>query len=262
MPKLNVIGMIVLCLGVAAGAAVLALRAPASKIDSPRVERLIRRLGDTDPDLRREAERELKDLGRKAEPALHEAAKAANPVVAERARAILGLKPANLPHEGPGGGITIPVPETGVRLTLQITSAQSRRGEPFQYYLRLHNGTKRAIAIARRLRDGRPLYAGFGAFETIDAEGRRVVHLDSDDDCEFPEGTTLEIVIVRPGDSLDLAPGMRHLGIGAYGTFRVRFVYDATEGSEYRERVASGHHAGSALPAERFESNEVSVTVY
>ena len=261
MPKLNVIGMIVLCLGVAAGAAVLALRAPASKIDSPRVDRLIRRLADTDPDLRREAERELKDLGRKAEPALHEAAKGANPVVAERARAILGLKPANLPHEGPGGGITIPVPETGVRLTLQVTSVPERP-EPIQYYLRLHNGTKRAIALARRLRDGRPEYAGFGGFERIDAEGRVVVLNDSLDAGYSTKAPALEVVIVSPGESLDLAPGGGIFRIEEAGTFRVRFVYTATEGSEYRERLASGHHAGLALPAERFESNEVSVTVY
>src|SRR5262245_11690188 len=117
MPKINVVAMVVLCLGVAGGAAVLALRAPAIKVDAPRVDRLIRRLGDTDPDLRREAERELKDLGKKAEPALKEAARGPDPVIAERARAILGLKPANPPLEGPRETVSIPAPQPAIRLT-------------------------------------------------------------------------------------------------------------------------------------------------
>lgn len=258
MPKLNVIGMVVLCLGVAAGAAALALRAPALKIDGPRVDRLIRRLADTDPDLRREAEQELKDLGRKAEPALKEAAKGADPVIAERARAILGVKPEGRIQDGPAA---IPATlETGIRLTLQVTS-MPRRPDPVQYYLRLHNGTKRAIALARRLRDGQPEYAGFGEFERIDAEGR-LVAIDDFVDPADTDTAPLQIVIVKPGESLDLVPGSGYLSISESGTFRLRFVYNATEGSQYRESLATGHHGGSALPAERFESNEVIVTVY
>ena len=260
MPKLNVIGMIVLCLGVAAGAAVLALRAPASKIDSPRVDRLIRRLGDTDPDLRRDAERELKELGKKAELALKEAARGTDPIIAERARAILGVKPPSRPSENPGAVAKDSVPETGIRLSLQVTLVPERP-EPIQYYLRLHNGTKRAIALARRLRDGRPEYAGFGGFERIDAEGR-LVAIDDFVDPADTDTAPLQIVIVKPGESLDLVPGSGNLRIEESGTFRLRFVYNATEGSHYRERVATGHHAGSTLPAERFESNEVTVTVY
>jgi hypothetical protein len=256
MPKLNLIGMIVLSLSVFAGAAVMALKSSPARVDAPRVDRLIRRLADTDPDLRREAERELKDLGRKAEPALKEAARGTDLAIAERARAILGMKGPEAPASET---ISAPAP-TGIRLSLQITSASRRLVEPLQYYLRLHNGTTRAIALARRLRDGRPEYAGFGAFERIDSEGRVVVLDESDDEGE--SAPSLEIVIVQPGDSLDLAPGSGLLRLEAPGTFRVRFAYDATEGSEYRESLATGHHTGTALPAERFESNEVTVTIY
>ena len=159
MPKLNVIGMVVLSLSVAAGAAVMALRTGPSR-GNPQVDKLIRRLGDSDPDLRREAERELKDLGRAAEPALKKAAEGPDRAVAERARAILGFpKPEPVP-------VSVPqAPESaGVRLTLQIAAAPRRADEPVLYYLRFHNGTKRAIALARHVRDGRPDYRAFGAF--------------------------------------------------------------------------------------------------
>ena len=258
MPRLNVIAMVVLCVGVAAGAAALALRTPARK-DAPRVERLIRQLGDADPDVRRDAERELKALGPKAETALKEAVSGRDPVVADRARALLGLKPEKTAPEG--AVAKSPVVDNGIRISLQVTRVP-RRPDPIQYYLRLHNGTKNAVALARRLRGGQPLYAGFGAFERIDAEGRLVTLLDSNDDGEFPGNTELEIVIVRPGESLDMTLGAGFVRVEAAGTFRVRFVYDATAGSEYRERIAASHHAESALPAERFESNEVAVTVY
>ena len=258
MPKLNLIGMIVLSLSVFAGAAVMAIRTSPAKVNAPRVDRLIRRLADKDPDLRREAEQELKDLGRKAEPALKEAARGSDPVIAERARTLLGMKGTEAPKSET---ISVPPPApTGIRLSLQIASSSRRLAEPVQYYLRLHNDTTRAIALARHLRDGRPVYAGFGAFERIDAEGRVVV-LDEPAD-ESDAVPSLEIVIVRPGESLDLAPGSGLLRLETPGAFRVRFVYDATEGSEYRERLATDHHAGSVLPAERIESNEVAVTIY
>ncbi len=259
MPKLNLIGMVVLCLAVAGGAAVMALRAGPARVDQPRVDRLIRRLADTDPDLRREAERELKELGPKAEPALKEAARGSDPVVAERARTILGFKKLEV-SKPPAETISDPVPPaTEVRLSLQVASAPRRADEPVLYYLRLHNGTKRTIAIARHRRDGRADYRGFGFFERIDAEGRVVPMGDG-----FPaeeESPTAEVVLVGPGESVDLFPGAGLLRIGAAGTSRIRYVYDASEGSDYRECLATGHHAAAALKAERLESNAVTVTI-
>lgn len=258
MPKLNLIGMVVLCLAVAGGAAVMALRASPARVDRPRVDRLIRRLADTDPDLRREAERELKELGPKAEPALKEAARGSDPVVAERARTILGFKKPEV-SKPPAETISDPAPAAAeVRLSLQIASAPRRADEPVLYYLRLHNGTKRSIAIARSKRDGRPDYRGFGFFERVDAEGR--VSAIAGDPAE-DEDATVEMVVVMPGEGIDLAPASGLLKIGASGTFRVRYVYDASEGSDYRECLATGHHAAASLKAERLESNVVTVTI-
>jgi hypothetical protein len=257
MPKLNVVAMIVLSLSIAAGAAVMSLRATAPRPD-PQVDRLIRRLADTDPDLRREAERELKELGSMAAGALKQAAEGSDPVVAERARVLLGAKRDELPRETPGAVEPVSLPEPAVRLSLQLGSSPRRPREHVLYYLRLHNGTQRSMAIARRVRDGRPDYGSFGGFERIDADGR-VVELE--DTVDAPAGGEVEVVLVAPGETVDLFPGAGLLRIGASGTFRVRYVYDATEGSEYRERVGKGHFAGSALAAERFESNAVTVTI-
>jgi hypothetical protein len=249
MPKLNVIGMIVLSLALAAGATTLALRTGAPRSD-PQVDRLIRRLGDTDPDLRREAERELKGLGRAAEPALKKAAEGPDPALAERAKSILGIgKPEPPP-------IAIPPEPATVRLTLQLTAAPRTADEPVMYFLRLHNRTKRAVAIARHLTDGGPDVTSFGSFERLDAEGRLVTLGKI-----APGEGDVEIVMVAPGESLDLFPAAGVLRVGAKGTYRLRFVYDASEGSAYRASVAVKHLEASALPAERFESNDVTVTV-
>lgn len=257
MPKLNVVGMIVLSLGIAAGAAVMSLRTSSQRPD-PQVDRLIRRLADTDPDLRREAERELKQLGPVAAGALKQAADGSDPVVAERARALLGAKRDELPRESLRSVETVSLPDPSVRLTLQLASSPRRPGEPVLYYLRLHNGTRRSMAIARRARDGRLDYGSFGGFERIDAEGR-VVQLG--DNVDPPAEGEVEVVLVAPGETVDLFPGAGLLRVGASGTFRIRYVYDASEGSEYREQVGKGHFAGSILAAERFESNAVTVTI-
>src|SRR5688500_2992293 len=128
MPKINIIGMVVLCLAVASGAAVMALRASPVRGGAPRVDRLIRRLAATGPALRREAEQELKDLGRKAEPALKEAARGSD-AVAERARAILGIKSAEALPPPPASGevISDPAPAASeIRLSLQVASSPRR----------------------------------------------------------------------------------------------------------------------------------------
>ena len=261
MPKLNLIGMVVLCLAVAAGAAVMALKTGNVQPEKPRFDKLIRGLGDADPDLRREAERELKQLGAKAEPALKEAARGSDPAVAERARVLLGIKKVDLPPEGAGSQAAVPASEPAVRLTLQIASSPRRADEPVLYYLRIHNDTKRSLVIARRQRDGRLDYRDFGGFERIDAEGRVVELVAALPAPGDDESSTVEAVVIAPGDSVDLVPGTGLLRVGATGTFRIRYVYDAAEGSEYREWLATGHHAGAALPSERIVSNTAAVTI-
>jgi hypothetical protein len=243
MPRLNVIAMIVLCLAVAAGAATMAVRTGPDRHDSPRVGRLIRQLGETDPDLRRDAERELKDLGRKAEPALKEAAAGADPVVAERARALLGHKTTE-----PAKPIATAPAESAVRVTIQIVSLPRRPDEAVAVFVRMHNESKGTVAVAPRM----------GHFERMDAEGRIAILV--------PENLAAEESPVTfdlaPGQSADLSPAVGVVKIGASGTFRIRFVYDASAGSEYRTKVAGMlRHGGTALPARRFESNEVAITI-
>ena len=253
MPKLNIVGMVVLCLAVFAGAAVLALRSTPVRVEAPQVGRLIRLLADTDPDLRREAARELKDLGKTAEPALKEAAAGSDPVVAERARAILGIKPPSQSATDATASV-----EPGIRLTLQFASAPRRPTDGVHYYLRLHNGTKEPVTIGRRKHGDRFDYRGFGLFERIDAEGRLVEITERAAEDEAGE---IEFAVVAPGESLDLFPGAGLLTVGSRGTYRVRYVYDATETGLYRARLTPAHHAGRPLPAERLESNAVTITI-
>lgn len=253
MPTKNLVGMVVLSLALVGGMAFLALRSGNGHAGHPNLDGLIRKLGDTDPDLRRDAERELKELGRKAEPALKEAAKGPDPAVAERARAILGLKHPEAPPVDPGsvaGSAEGDPVATGVRLTLQIASPPRRSGEPVLYYLRLHNGTKHEVTVARDPR--------FGGFERVDGKGRVAPLVVA----SLPEeAEPVELVTVAPGESIDLSPQSGLLRIEGSGTVRVRYVYDASEGSDYREELAAGHRETSALPAERLVSNEVSVTL-
>ncbi len=264
MPKLNLIGMVVLSLAVAGAAAVLALRSEGPRPDTRRLGTLLRQLGDPDPDIRRDAERELKALGPKATAALRDAAEGPDPAIAGRARALLGLKPLELPREPKGGGVAVadpPAPVEGVRLSLQVTSNPARPGEAVRYYLRLHNGGRKAIAIACHRRNGPAIYVAFGSFERIDAEGRVVALREDPDPDTEDDPAELVLLTVAPGETLDLAPGAGVLRVGASGAFNVRFAYEASDGSAYRKALTGSHHAASALPAERIVSNAVAVNV-
>ena len=243
MPKLNLVGMIVLCLAVAAGAGMMALRAPAPHDHGPQVDHLMRQLGDTDPDLRRDAERELKQLGPKAEPALKAAVEGPDPELAARARDILGIKKVEPPAEP----VSIPAE---VRLTLQVTSMPKRPDEPVGYILRLHNSTKHTFALPRLVVGTAADYTIVGNFERIDAEGR----LESLPVDEWSQDAKSDHHFVKPGETLDLSPGSGVLRIGARGTFRVRYVLHTL-----KEQVARGHTRPDFT--KRIESNSVTVTI-
>ena len=243
MPKLNLVGMIVLCLAVAAGAGTMALRAPAPRDHGPQVDHYMRWLADTDPDLRRDAERELKLLGPKAEPALKAAANGDDPNLAARARAILGIKKPEPPVEV----VSIPA---DVRVTLQLTSMPSRPDQPVEYILRLHNGTKHAVSLPRLVAGTTADYTISGIFERIDAEGR-LVELPVD---PWSEDAKSEVHTVKPGESIDLSPGSGVLRIGARGTFRVRYVLNTLNYGAIRSNAPREMN-------QRIESNAVTVTI-
>ena len=90
MPKLNVVLMAVLAAGVIAGLAFLTLRpTPAREIEPAQVQKLIRKLGDSDPDIRREGEAGLRQAGAASVVPLREASKSPDRVLADRASKLL-----------------------------------------------------------------------------------------------------------------------------------------------------------------------------
>jgi len=110
MPKLNAVLMVLLAVGVIAATAFLTLRpAPAQEIDPVQVQKLLRKLGDPDPDIRREGEVGLRQAGAASIAPLKEASKSPNRVLAERAsKLLLELSPAPTPDSA----VAKPAPQT------------------------------------------------------------------------------------------------------------------------------------------------------
>jgi HEAT repeat protein len=99
MPKLNAVLMALFAVAVIAVMAFLTLRpAPAQEIEPAQVQKLLRKLGDRDPDLRREGEAGLRELGKSAVAPLREASKSSDRVLADRAAKLLQeLQPPSTP---------------------------------------------------------------------------------------------------------------------------------------------------------------------
>ena len=90
MPKLNAVLMAVLAAGVIAGLAFLTLRpTPAREIEPAQVQKLLRKLGDSDPDIRREGEAGLRQAGAASIVPLREASKSPDRLLADRASKLL-----------------------------------------------------------------------------------------------------------------------------------------------------------------------------
>ena len=90
MPKLNAILMPVLAVGVIAAIAFLSLRpGPAPTSQPVQVEKLLRKLGDPDPDVRREGEAGLRQAGTASIAPLREASRSTNRILADRAAKLL-----------------------------------------------------------------------------------------------------------------------------------------------------------------------------
>lgn len=96
MPKLNAVLMAVFGVAIIAAMAFLTLRpAPAQDIDPVQVQKYVRKLGDADPDVRREGEAGLRQAGAASINPLREASKSADPVLSARASKLLAeLQPA------------------------------------------------------------------------------------------------------------------------------------------------------------------------
>ena len=76
MPKLNAVLMAVLAVAVIGATAFLTLRpTPAQALEPAQVQKLLRKLADSDPDIRREGEAGLRRAGTAAVPSLRDASK-------------------------------------------------------------------------------------------------------------------------------------------------------------------------------------------
>ena len=102
MPKLNAVLMVLFAVAAIAALAFLTLRpAPAQDLDPARIQKLVRKLGDADPDVRREGEAGLRQAGPASIPPLREAATSADPVLKGRASKLLAeLQPGPAEKSG------------------------------------------------------------------------------------------------------------------------------------------------------------------
>jgi hypothetical protein len=90
MPKLNTVLMVVLAVAVISGTGILVLRRSSAQEDPPaQAEKLLRKLADSDGDLRREGEDGLRKMGPAAIKPLQEASKSSDRVLASRAAKLL-----------------------------------------------------------------------------------------------------------------------------------------------------------------------------
>lgn len=236
MPKLNAALMVLLSTAVIA---VLGWRVLGAAGDDDgaavraRDARILRKLADPDPDLRREAETELRGLGDKGRALLRETARAGDVRLAERAAAVLKA------WEPPAAVVDLPPPAEPESLLAC---------EGYKVHFRNSGSAPLLIAIEKKGEEGR-----FGAFEIVDARGGAHV---------VPAPTYAPPVVDGPAHVVALPPGARQVLYDGSevveaalrslpGPCKVRFVYDASEGSRYRE-VVKVSAAGVPLKPARY----------
>jgi hypothetical protein len=216
MPKLNAVLMVLLSAAVLGGMGWWVLgRGDDGALERVRAAKLLRKLADADPDLRREAEAELRALGAKGKEILRETAKAADVRLAERASALLKeLEPAPEPA---------PVPD--VKHFIRCVD---------RFHVEFRNDTGAPLLIAVEKQGDAPR---FGWFEIEDAAGKVA---------KVAAPSYAPPVVEGPAHLITLAPGAREVLYngweavqaalaGAAHPCKLRFVYDASEGSPYRD---------------------------
>lgn len=272
MVRLNLILMVVLCAAVVGAALHLSMSGGERGDAQAYREELLRRLGDTDPDIAREASAEIRLAGLEMVPLLTEASAARDRILARRADALLAELTGGEPQPEPARGAPEAPPREEkpallVRLEIDLPEEVVVQGEPARFYIRWHNDGTLPVQVVRERLGGMVTWARFGAFEIVDADGNAVLAAGDPWRKLFPdEKFGVERVSVGPGESVAFYAGQ---GSGSAevsleldpGTYTVRFVYDAGEESDYRRLVASEHLEAAALPAGRIISNEVSLTI-
>ena len=105
MPKLNAVLMVLFAVAVIAAMAFFTLRpTEAHERESIEVQKLLRKLGDPDPEVRQEGEAGLRKMGASAKVPLQEASKSADRVLAVRAAKLLQdlqAPPVSQPESAP-----------------------------------------------------------------------------------------------------------------------------------------------------------------
>lgn len=257
MPRLNAILMAGLAVATIATAGFLCFERMEDPKPGPvRVEPLLRKLADADPDLRREGEQALRALGPRAVAPLREAARSSDPVLSTRASRILReLEPA--PPEAARAPES-PEPETPEVLQFELRAQphRVRAGESIVASVTLVNHGSQPVLLAGALRQW--TYAPMGEFEVTDPKGR-AFSLKA----EVQVAGEALVASVKPGERFPLfgPAGYRAFQHGLPpGAYRLRFVYDASEGSLYRSLVLPSAD-GVPLPPLRLASNPVSIEV-
>jgi hypothetical protein len=263
MPKLNAVLMVVLALAVIATAGFLSLeKSPAPAGPDPKeTVLLLRKLGDSDPDLRREAEARFRTMGPRALDPLREAARSDDRTLAARATRLLQeIDPAPVYAKATSAAEDV-TPETAkveiVEFVLEARGGQARAVELGGLWVQFRNNGPAPVLVAHAHALDHPDMA---AFQVEDASGRRseipaeILHLRPTD--------IEERVSVKPRESILLFQGGKRLveAVAKPGAYTIRFLYDAREGSPYR-RLVQASSEGALLPPVRLVSNTVKVTV-
>ena len=266
MPRLNGILMAVLAAAVIGTAVFLSLEKspPPAGPDPAQVQKLLRKLSDSDPDVRREAEAGFRGLGARAIAPLAEASKSGDRLLAEKAAGLLReIEPKAVVQEAPRKAE--PRPEAPakvdpVELTLVSGQARVRPGEPVRFYVRLTNHGSAPALVAR---NGFSL-ARFAWIEVEDEKGA-VTRAPAEPVAAPLDRLALDVGPVSPGETRDLYAGFGDGSTGlaslpGRGTFKVRFVYDASGESAYRKNVGASE-LGTLLPPMRLVSNGLEIAV-
>jgi len=258
MPKLNAVAMVVLTLAGIAGMGYFVLGRPAAGVPDTAVPpKLLRNLADRDPDVGREAAEALRSLGSKAVAALEQASVSRDRVLAERARKLLAeLKPVPPPAPGPVE-VALPEKDEILEFVLESRGGKARPSDLGGLWVQFRNNGPAPVLVGKGLALDHPKMA---VFEVEDEKGLKVevaadvVHLQVHD---------LEtITVVRPREAALLFQGGRKLveAVSKPGTYKIRFAYDAAEGSDYRKQVKASSD-GTLLPPVRLVTHRVTVAI-
>lgn len=255
MPKLNAVAMVVLTLAVIAGMGYFVLGRPAAgALDAAVPPRLLRNLADRDPDVGREAADALRSLGAKAIPSLEQAVSSTDRILADRAQKLLAeLKPAPAPVPAP---VEAALPEKVelLEFVLESRGGKVRAADLGGLWVQFRNNGSAPVLVGKGLTLEHPM----AVFEVEDEKGR-TVSVAADGVSTFDIET---IWAVRPHETEVLFEAGRRVveAVSRPGTYKIRFAYDATEGSEYRKLVRPSVK-GVLLPPARLVTQTVTVTV-